>query len=83
MSSLSPLGFSPLRRPLENNDRDEYVVIQRPLQRVLAFTRRSIDDVVNCPIVKNEVLVHFRSAITTNDHKPDPGLRLIMVSGRI
>jgi len=27
---------------------------------VLAFTRRSIDDVVNCPIVKNEVLGYYK-----------------------
>jgi hypothetical protein len=35
-------------------------VTQRPLHRVLAFTGRSIDDVVNSPIVKNEVLGYFK-----------------------
>ena len=38
----------------------EYVLIQRPLKRILAFTRRSIDDVVNNPIAKNEVLGYYK-----------------------
>jgi hypothetical protein len=33
---------------------------QRPLHRVLAFTRRSIDDVVNDPIAKNEVYGYYK-----------------------
>jgi hypothetical protein len=40
--------------------RSEFVLIQQPLQRILAFTRRSIDDVVNDPIAKNEVLGYFK-----------------------
>ncbi|HSV16008.1 MAG TPA: hypothetical protein VLI90_17230 [Tepidisphaeraceae bacterium] len=60
MSSLSPLGFHVVRRSIEEPTRSERVIIQRPLQRVLAFTRRSIDDVVNCPIVKNEVLGYYK-----------------------
>lgn len=38
----------------------EQVQLQRPLARVLAFTRRSIDDVVNCPIAKREVLGYYK-----------------------
>jgi hypothetical protein len=54
--SLHALGFV-IRRVLrrEEDDTVEQVLTQRPLHRVLAFTRRSIDDVVNSPIVKNEV----------------------------
>ena len=37
----------------------EYVV-QRPLRRVLAFTGRSIDDVVNDPIAKNQVFGYYK-----------------------
>ena len=33
---------------------------QRPLHRVLAFARRSIDDVVNDPIAKNEVMGYYK-----------------------
>jgi len=47
MSLFSLFNFRP-KRVLELDDaRTEHVMIQRPLQRVLAFTRRSIDDVVN------------------------------------
>lgn len=60
MSILSPLGFSQRRRSLEAADRSEHVILQRPLRQVLAFTRRTIDDVVNCPIVKNEVLGYYK-----------------------
>ena len=35
-------------------------VIRRPLNRVLAFIGRSIDDVVNDPIVKNQVYGYYK-----------------------
>ena len=35
-------------------------VVQRPLNRVLAFIGRTIDDVVNDPIVKNQVYGYFK-----------------------
>ncbi|MDB5331492.1 MAG: hypothetical protein JWP03_2643 [Phycisphaerales bacterium] len=38
----------------------EHVLLQRPLQRVLAFRRRSIDDVVNNPMVKNEIYGYWK-----------------------
>ena len=46
--------------PLELPDPSEYVVVQRPLRRVLAFTGRSIDDVVNDPIAKRQVLGYYK-----------------------
>jgi hypothetical protein len=46
--------------PVGGPDRTEYVLLQRPLRRILAFTRRSIDDVVNNPIAKNEVLGFYK-----------------------
>ena len=59
MSDL--LGFGLRRiRPFQPGDRTEYVQIQQPLRRVLAFTGRSIDDVVDDPIVRNEVRHYFR-----------------------
>ncbi|MDB5358146.1 MAG: hypothetical protein JWN24_4599 [Phycisphaerales bacterium] len=38
----------------------EHVLTRRPLQRVLAFRGRSIDDVVNNPIVKNEIYGYWK-----------------------
>ena len=35
-------------------------VAQRPLNRVLAFIGRTIDDVVNDPIVKNQVYGYYK-----------------------
>ncbi len=37
-----------------------FVVNEQPLRRVLEFTGHSIDDVVNCPIVKSEVLGFYK-----------------------
>ena len=38
----------------------EHVIVRRPLQRVLAFTGRTIDDIVNSPIAKNQVLGYYK-----------------------
>lgn len=56
------LGFGRLSGGGVDRDlgRVEFVLVQRPLQRILAFTRRSIDDVVNDPIAKNEVLGYYK-----------------------
>ncbi len=51
-------GFRPVPRP--EGDHVEHVIVQRPLQRVLTFTGRSIDDVVNDPIAKREVLGYYK-----------------------
>jgi hypothetical protein len=61
MKGLDSLGFGgALLRRADALDRTEYVLTQRPLSRILSFTRRSIDDVVNDPIAKNEVLGYFK-----------------------
>ena len=60
MSSFDSLGlgrvgsFGPGETPIEQ------LVVQRPLHRILAFTRRSIDDVVNSPIAKNQVYGYYK-----------------------
>ena len=62
MRRLDGLGLG-LHRVAPNeafDARTEFVLVQRPLARILAFTRRSIDDVVNDPIAKNEVLGYFK-----------------------
>jgi hypothetical protein len=60
MSSLDSLGFHSGSFDRPDNDRVEHIVRLRALNRVLAFTGRSIDDVVNNPIVKNEVLGWYK-----------------------
>jgi hypothetical protein len=37
-------------------------LVQRvsPMQRLLSFAGRSIDDVVNCPIARRHVIVYYR-----------------------
>jgi len=49
-SPVVPLHESALRRR----------VIQDRLQRVLAFTGRTIDDVINCPIARNHVRGYWK-----------------------
>lgn len=54
-------GFDLRRlRPLEEHDRTELVQLQRPLRRVLAYTRRSIHDVINDPVARNEVRMYYK-----------------------
>jgi hypothetical protein len=65
MSRLNPLGLSSLRGSLRHVRHihpapTEYVVRQRPMQRLLAFSRRTLDEVVNSSAAKNEVLGYFK-----------------------
>jgi hypothetical protein len=58
-------GFLPglfrARLPRPASGGTEFVQTQRPLQRLMAFTGRSIDDIVNCPIAKREVALYFKT----------------------
>lgn len=60
MSSLASIDIGARRQVQQDNAPTEHLVLQRPLQRVLAFRRRSIDDVVNSPFVKNEIQWYWR-----------------------
>ena len=60
MSALNGLGLGIRRILRRDGDNIEQVLTQRPLHRVLAFTGNSIDDVVNSPVVKNQVLGYYR-----------------------
>jgi hypothetical protein len=60
MSDLRFIGIVPLAKLAPNETVNRLIVTQHPLRRVLSFTRRTIDDVVNCPIVKNEVLGYYK-----------------------
>ena len=46
--------------PVEDGVRTEFVLVQPVLRRVLAFTRRTIDDVINDPIVRREVAGYYK-----------------------
>jgi hypothetical protein len=59
-SDLSGFGFSLQGRCSDGGQKVSYVMKQRPLQQVLNFTGRTIDDVVNNPIAKNEVLGYYK-----------------------
>ena len=54
--------FSIRPQPTDGAGPDPLVehIVRRPLNRVLAFTGRSIDDVVNDPIAKNEVYGYYK-----------------------
>lgn len=60
MSDLNFLGLG-FRRVLEREgEKVEHVLTQRPLHRVLAFTGRTIDDVVNSSVAKNQVTGFYK-----------------------
>lgn len=61
MDGVGALGGFSVKLDFDHVEpRTQFVLTQQPLQRILAFTGRSIDDVVNDPIVKNEVLGYFK-----------------------
>ena len=59
MSELTGFGL-PTPQTHRENQRVTHVMIQHPLHRVLNFTGRTIDDVVNDPIAKNQVLGFYK-----------------------
>ena len=58
--SLQAFGLGLPRVRRVRDDHTEQMMPARPLHRVLAFTRRSIDDVVNDPIAKREVFGYYK-----------------------
>lgn len=60
MADLSSLGISSVSRPASAGTQSQLVILQRPLDRVLAFTRHNIHEVVNDPIAQREVLGYFK-----------------------
>jgi hypothetical protein len=55
-----PLGYQSRRQLAGENTGVEFIMRQRALHRILAFIGRSIDDVVNDPIAKNQVRGYFK-----------------------
>jgi hypothetical protein len=60
MGNLHSLGINGFTKLNGSAPKTEWIIVREPLKRVLRFTGRSIDDVVNSPIVKNEVLGYFK-----------------------
>jgi len=60
MSDFSAFGFRPRRLVRPEEGGTEHVLIQRPLQRIMAFRGRTIDDIVNDRIVKNEIYGYWK-----------------------
>lgn len=60
MGRITGLGIGSGGAPVFRGDRTEHIVVQRPLRRVLAAIGRTIDDVVNDPMVKREVLGFYK-----------------------
>jgi hypothetical protein len=55
----NPLGFAtPRLQPPA--DRTEHVIVQRPLHRIMRFIGCTIDQIVNDPVVKNQVLGYYK-----------------------
>lgn len=57
---MSGLGFRTPWKVVAREPKVSQVMRERALRRVLNFTGRTIDDVVNNPIVKNEVLGYYK-----------------------
>ncbi len=68
MRGLDPLGLHGARLFVDDNARTEFILIQRTLQRLMAFTGHTIDDVVNDPIVKNKFLGYYKLHRQINRH---------------
>jgi hypothetical protein len=60
MSMMNSLGIGRPYLPRSAGSQPEYLLTQHPLKRVLAFTGRSIDDVINDPVAKREVLGYYK-----------------------
>ena len=60
MNPFPGLGIGARHLQADHVDRMQHVIVQRPLRRVLAFTGRTIDDVVNSASAKNEVMAYFK-----------------------
>jgi hypothetical protein len=60
MAQIRGFGIPFAGRLVDGEPKITYVLQQRALHRVLNFTGHTIDDVVNNPIVKNEILGYYK-----------------------
>lgn len=57
---MNPLGLDIPRLHRRIDTDVERIIVHRPLQSVLAFLGRSIDELVNDPIVKGQVYGYYK-----------------------
>jgi hypothetical protein len=60
MSDLTAFGLWSRHLFARADEARKHLITRRPLQQVLAFRGRTIDDVVNNPIVKNEIFGYWK-----------------------
>ena len=60
MSNANSLGFGRPYLPRSGPAPTTQVIVQKVLHRVLAFTGRTIDDVINDPIARHHVRGYFK-----------------------
>ena len=59
MSANNLFGFG-AALPGKSGDAIEHVMVQRPFDRVLAFTGRTIDDIIDDPFARQQVLAYYK-----------------------
>jgi|GEM_PF-3389382 hypothetical protein len=60
MSNLDALGLGLSRPGRGDQRRVQHVLLLNSLRRIMAFRNRSIDDIVNSPIAKNEMYAYWK-----------------------
>ena len=60
MSKLYGFGLQFPERESAQEPRTSHVVIQSVLHRVMNFTGRTIDDIINSPIARRDVQAYFK-----------------------
>ena len=60
MSFASLFNFGRRQSPPDMGGATTIIQTERVLRRILAFTGRTIDDVVNSPLTKNEILGYYK-----------------------
>ena len=60
MSIGDSIGLSPPRLAIRYGTDIERLIVHRPLNRILSYIGRSIDDVVNDPIIKGQVRGYYK-----------------------
>jgi hypothetical protein len=54
------LSLERILLPPDPTPKTEYIIIHQPLQRILAFTGLSIDNIIDSPIARNTVYGYFK-----------------------
>ena len=83
MSRLSSLGIGGFSGPVNDDSYYQRRLAQLALHRVLEFTGWSIDDVVNNPLARNEVLGYYKLCRFVDRRCDEIGATRRLDNGRI